>query len=66
MYVYELYDEICGDTVGFFKTREGALKAMAKAIEKVTPGLCHDYEGDTGTMAHIKLCYSVLITPVQD
>lgn len=45
-HMFELYDEVLGDTLGYHKTLEGALKAMSEAINKVFPGLCQDCKGD--------------------
>lgn len=56
--MFELYDDVVGNTLSYHQSLSGALTAMAEAITKLNPALCRDYENDPSV--DFKLTYRIV------
>jgi len=57
---YELYDELVGETLGYYRTIQGAIKAMGEAVTRLAEPLARDWEmGDKYQKIDFALRYRV-------
>jgi hypothetical protein len=62
--IYRLLDETTGNEMGFYKTIQGVMKAMAAHVDSLAQPLHSDYEG--AKSVKFKISYEVESIEVQD